>query len=110
MSRTFAKRAQAPPSEEIPEDLLASIPDIQSFPPEPATSEARAALKAMRAQMERSFARELDGIEDAFASLVAGLEARLARTREELDEAHALNASYAKRFEALKALTQDIDE
>jgi len=60
--------------------------------------------------MERSFAQELDEIEDSFASLVAGLEARLSRAKADLDDARAQNAAYAKRFEALKALTQDLDE
>jgi len=129
VSPAFRKRtSQEAPEDAIPEDLLASIPDLA--PAGDATAEFADAPAAdaaspealhrlvldMRRQMETTLGRELDRVEQSFSGLVESLEQRLAEAQaraqilqEENDSLLRKEVAYQQRFAKLRELTKDLE-
>lgn len=114
--------AQTKPAEDdIPEDALASIPDL----PEADASEVEAdepedfhgMIAELRASIQASFARELDNVERSFLAGLRDVQARLRSAEAENERLAALNADLLqqraaldRKVEGLKQLTKAIGE
>ncbi|MEA3200166.1 MAG: hypothetical protein QOE90_1594 [Thermoplasmata archaeon] len=112
----FRKQRAEPAPDEIPEELLATIPDVA---PEPMTSfpvpsgtqspDLHRAVAEMRRHLDAAVARELDQVEDSLSDLVEGLQARLEASEARVHALEAQNRAFAQRFAKLRELTADLD-
>lgn len=118
---------QRPAEEEIPEDLIATIPDVggQPIPLEVVTDDPppseivtpsafAATLADVRRHFEETMQQELSLVESQMGAALAGLaealqqrEIEILAARQELDQLRAANEVSERKLQALKAALSD---
>jgi len=100
----FRKRSEPVQEEAIPDDLLASIPEMDAGPPE-----LHRLVEDMRRHLDAMVARELDQVEASLTDLVEGLQERLAESEARVRALETQNRAFAQRFAKLRELTSELD-
>jgi hypothetical protein len=116
MFRKTAAPVPAPTAtldDEIPEDALATIPEIgnpNEVEADPGDGEELQAMVAdLRDGLQAAFSREMDSVERTFLASVRELQERVRNAESESARLHAHNAELTRKAEALKQLSRAIE-